>query len=284
MSVKKVVQAPVVLCLRLEDRWAARRHELAVCAIFREEAPFLDEWIRFHRGVGVDHFFLYNNFSTDDFTAAISSHVEAGYVTLTDWPVPVGQLAAYRDCVARFRHQVKWLAFFDIDEFLFSPTAVDIRPILSRFGQLPGLGVHAAFFGSSGQETRSSRRVVETYTRRAPLTMRTAKTITRPRWVRRVGVHMPKYWGDTLTLDTSLRPVTDDANGTWDLLRINHYWSRSLEDLRTKIARGDASTPNVRRSDWHFRFEAGLNAEEDRTILPIAGRIFAPVPIETKVL
>lgn len=27
-----------------------------------------------------------------------------------------------------------------------------------------------------------------------------------------------------------------------------------------------------------------VNAEEDRTILPIAGRIFAPVPIETKVL
>jgi hypothetical protein len=37
----------------------------AVVAIFREEAPFLDEWLRFHDSVGVGHFNLYNNFSTE---------------------------------------------------------------------------------------------------------------------------------------------------------------------------------------------------------------------------
>ena len=42
--------------------WPGRqRHELAFCAIFREEAPFLDEWISFHLGVGGSHFFLNNN-------------------------------------------------------------------------------------------------------------------------------------------------------------------------------------------------------------------------------
>jgi hypothetical protein len=278
MSVtKRIAQAPIVLWLSAGERQAKAkaRDMLAVCAIFRDEAPFLDEWIRFHRGVGVTHFFLYNNFSSDDFGAALSPHIEAGYVTLTDWPVPVGQLSAYGDCIARFGRRAWWIAFIDIDEFLYSPTTVDIRPILSRFDHLPGLGVYSAYFGSSGQEQRPHGRVVETYTRRAPLGTRSAKTIARPRWIRTAGVHIAKYWGDGVTVDPSLRPITPDSAGAWDLIRINHYWSRSLEDLRTKIARGDASTPKQRNPEWHFRFEASLNAEEDRTILPIARRIFA---------
>ena len=39
---------------------------LAICAIFRDEAPFLDEWIAFHRLMGVEHFFLYDNGSVDN--------------------------------------------------------------------------------------------------------------------------------------------------------------------------------------------------------------------------
>ena len=41
--------------------------ELAVCAIFRDEAQYLDEWLTFHHGVGVERFFLYNDRSTDDY-------------------------------------------------------------------------------------------------------------------------------------------------------------------------------------------------------------------------
>src|SRR5262249_8965997 len=48
------------------------------------------------------------------------------------------------------------------------------------------------------------------------------------------------------------------------------YWSRSMEDLQTKVGRGDASTTEQRRLDWHLAFEAQLNAEEDRSIIPIA--------------
>jgi len=42
---------------------------------------------------------------------------------------------------------------------------------------------------------------------------------------------------------------------------------------KTKIARGDASTPQARDSGWHLNFEKTLNAERDETILPIARAI-----------
>ena len=130
------------------------RHELAICAIFREEAPFLDEWITFHAGVGATHFYLYNNFSTDEFRTVLKPWIAGGLVTLTEWPVPVGQVAAYRHCLGRARRECRWLAFIDVDEFLFSPQVTDIRSILRRYSDLPALDVWQLFFGSGGHVAR----------------------------------------------------------------------------------------------------------------------------------
>jgi Glycosyltransferase family 92 len=247
-------------------------HELAVCAIFREEAPFLDEWISFHVGVGATHFYLYNNFSTDHFNDVLQPWIARGIVTLIEWPVPVGQFSAYRDCIKRTRRSCRWVAFIDIDEFLFSPQTIDIRTILRRYQDLPGLEVWQAFYGSGGHDARPQMPVTEAYLKRAPLMRTTVKTIADPRQVYKVGVHQFKYWwGDAL--DPARRNVVKHQEPVLDLLRINHYWSRSMEDLRTKIARNDASTPVPRDPEWHFGFERGLNAETDETILPVARRI-----------
>lgn len=248
--------------------------ELAIAAIFREEAPFLDEWLSFHRGVGASHFYLYNNFSTDNYGEVLAPWIAAGLVTLIDWPVQVGQRSAYKDALRRTRYNARWVAFIDIDEFLFSPTAVDIRPILRQYADLPGIEVWQVFFGSGGHEKRPNLPVTEAYLRAAGAERTTVKTIANPRLVRKHDVHQFKYWGGH-ALDTDRLPVTKDRAPVLDILRINHYWSRSLEDLATKIRRGDASTPDKRESDKHFATERGLNRQVDETILPVARAIRA---------
>src|SRR5262245_60313739 len=43
------------------------RTEIAIAAIFCNEADYLKEWIEFHLMVGFDKLFLYNNNSSDNF-------------------------------------------------------------------------------------------------------------------------------------------------------------------------------------------------------------------------
>jgi hypothetical protein len=38
---------------------------LAICAIFRDEAPHIAEWVAYHLMIGFDHFVLYDNKSED---------------------------------------------------------------------------------------------------------------------------------------------------------------------------------------------------------------------------
>lgn len=280
-SFKDWLRAPMVWRARMRDRQVAGRDvpTLAVVAIFREEAPFLTEWLRFHEGVGVGHFYLYNNFSTDDFREVLAPWIARGLVTLTNWPVEVGQLPAYRHCIKQHMLDAKWMAFIDIDEYLFSPAADKVTDVLDRrFDDVPAIGVFSPYFGSSGVEERPPMPIARAFTRRAPLSKISAKTIANPRWIYSIrNVHMFKYWrGDTV--DTSGRPFQADRP-VLDLLRLNHYWSRSLSDLQTKISRGDASTSVPRDSDWHFAAEKDMNAEEDTSILPVLDRIFADADI-----
>jgi hypothetical protein len=264
------LRAPIGYAKRLTARLRGPyRHKLAICAIFREEAPFLDEWITFHAGVGVTHFYLYNNFSTDDFEEVLRPWIARGIVTLTDWPIAVGQLAAYRHCLERARNECRWLAFINIDEFLFSPRGEDVSCVLDRYVDLPGVMVWQLNFGSNGHISRPDLPVTEAYVRRARSSLVTAKTIVDPRQVYKVGIHRSKYWlGDAL--DTSRGRVNKSSTPVFDVLRTNHYWSRSLADLETKIQRTDASTPLPRDRDTHFAYETSLNAELDETILPVS--------------
>jgi hypothetical protein len=162
------------------------RNDFAICAIFREEAPFLDEWISFHASVGATHFYLYNNFSTDNFREVLAPWVARGAVTLIDWPRTTGQLSAYQDCVRRSRRVYEWVAFIDIDEFLFSPQAIDIRDILRRYQDLPGIEIWQAFFGSGGHNTRPPLPVTEAYLKRARLAARQSRPSPNPAWCTRL--------------------------------------------------------------------------------------------------
>jgi Glycosyltransferase family 92 len=61
-------------------------YDLCVCAIFRDEAPYLKEWIEFHRLVGIQKFYLYNNASTDNYKEVLQRYINKEIVYLTEWP------------------------------------------------------------------------------------------------------------------------------------------------------------------------------------------------------
>ncbi len=280
----------------LRNRRAAFRHELAVGAIFRDEARYLDEWLTFHHGVGVEHFYLYNDGSTDGSLDVLAPWRRRGLVTVIDWPAHLGQVPAYNACIRRFRNETRWLAFIDIDEFLFSPGFLDLRPVLRTYADVSAIFVYWVLFGSSGHDRRPAEPVIEAYTRCLDLTSASCdvfdhrsepgkanyvtgwaqdgKSICNPRLVRRYVVHRPgELWmGQTLDENRCIPQQREIGAGlSCATLRINHYWSKSLEDLEEKVRRGsvcDKRRPPRQLDQWLER-ERALNVAEDTTIIPV---------------
>ena len=68
------------------------RWDLSICAIFQDETPYLKEWLEFHLMAGVQHFYLYNNNSTDNYLQILLPYIKSGTVELMNWPSPIDQI------------------------------------------------------------------------------------------------------------------------------------------------------------------------------------------------
>jgi hypothetical protein len=245
---------------------------LAVCAIYRDEAPYLREWVAFHRLVGVDHFYLYNNRSTDDHLDALAPYLDDGTVVVRDWRLYPGQVAAYEDCISRDSDHARWIAIIDVDEFLFSPTGKQVSEVLVDYEAWPGVGVNRAVFGTSGHRTRPPGLVIENYLYRAsdansPLPI---KSIVDPTRVTSCHSSHSFLYRDGLAVDENKRaidrPYAHAETMSRSILRVNHYWTKSEREWQVKFDKPDARGKLRRGAAWEKALGGVLNEVRDETI------------------
>ena len=217
---------------------------LSICASYKWEGPYLREWVAFHRVVGVERFFLYDNDSDDEHLAALAPYAEEGTVELRHWPEYPGQMKAYAHCLAEHAGDSRWIAFVDVDEFLFSPQGRPLPEVLARYERWPGVGVNRVTFGTSGHETRPDGLVIESYGRRleVPGMTSSVKSVVDPtRATHPLNVHVFAY-----TEGEAVDEHEEPLNGAFaqspscDDLRINHYYTKSDEELLRKHTRPQA--------------------------------------------
>lgn len=138
-----------------------KNYKVSICAIFKDEAKYLKEWIEFHRVVGIDHFYMYNNFSSDNYKDILSPYIDEGIVDLIDWPVKQGQIKAYEDCISKYKDETKWIGFIDIDEFIVPKDEDSVYGCLEKFdNKCPAVIVYWKLFGSSGKINRNRNGLV----------------------------------------------------------------------------------------------------------------------------
>ncbi len=249
------------------------RYELTACLKFKNAARFLPEWIEFHQIVGFEHFYLYNNNSTDDYLGELAPYREEGSVTLYEWPEVPAFPKSDEHCVAHHRHEARWIAFLDDDEFLFPVKGTDVRKILKRYESFPAVAVHWLTFGSSGHVRRPQGLVLQNYLYRERNVSPIIKSVVNPRRIAASkNPHCWLYQNGALASDEGEWPVKGSTStlATAEVLRINHYWSKSLEDGQNKVARGPVdrwAMENPRSMELWHKFDEACNAVEDREIL-----------------
>lgn len=277
----------LMLCaLALFSSLSAHKYELAVCAIFQDEGPYLKEWIEFHRMVGVKHFWLYNNNSTDDYLKTLKPYIKKGIVELTDWPSNQQghwldfQNSAYADCLKRSLGVAKWVAAIDLDEFIVPvhdkyEVLTTLRALEKSQPQVGGVMLFWQFFGTSRlYDIPEGKTMVESLLWKAKVDYpgnHQVKTICRPEFVEKIVVHFCIY-----------KPGSGDItlNGHWgpsttvyvDPLRIHHYFPRTEKYLlEKKIPRRGKyqNKPFTKEEiDQEFqRFDKDLNEVYDDTML-----------------
>lgn len=143
------------------------RCSIVVCA--RWETDHITEWLIYHSSIGFDHVYLYCN---DDDPAELYEKVSpflcgrAPFVTFLHYPYQGQQRNMYLHFLRNSFQESEWIAFLDVDEFLYLPRTKDINTYLERFSQQTDvIYFNWLMFGNSGYVKRPGGSVLDQYTR-----------------------------------------------------------------------------------------------------------------------
>ena len=219
------------------------RYDLAVCAIFKNEARFMKEWLEFYKLIGVQHFYLYNNHSKDEYLNILQPYIEKKEVDLVDWDNILAQSAAYDNAIAKTTGIVKWLIIVDLDEFLFPVQTNNLLDLLKDYEDYGGICANWVMYGTSDVECISSKSLmIEALTMcdHNFISDFCVKSIVRPeRVIRMTGAHTALYKDGFFQVNSEKIKF----EGSWapsillNKIRVNHYYTRDMKYLlEVKIA------------------------------------------------
>lgn len=217
-------------------------YKLSICLLIKDENKYIEEWINHHIKLGVEHFYIYDNASKIPIKDTVLNIFESNLFTFIDWldKYESMQIEAYNHCVQNFGNESEWIAFIDTDEFI----QCDSVNVLDKYKSYDFVRINWVMFNANGQLKYSPSPVQERFTE----TFETAKlgvkfkSIVQPLRIKNMDVHY----------------AIADSSTTANDIKLNHYYTRSLEEWEDKIIRGSCAPFCQRRYDEFFEFNPDL--------------------------
>ncbi|MEM8570663.1 MAG: glycosyltransferase family 92 protein [Pseudomonadota bacterium] len=278
---------------------APDRDGVAIAAILRDEERYVGEWAEFHARAGVSRFLIYDNGSEDDTVGVLRQTLGVERLTIIPWAQVFwdarmrreihNQVLAYAHAARNFGALFRWMAFIDVDEFLVPKQANSLPDALAHLADRRSISLPWHMFGRSGHVAPPPGGVVKNYLTRAadPMSdlrgVRAFKCIVDPCHLTALRVHSMDVGGSEMSCndrgETASAADRDKPSFySADHIQLNHYYTRSEEELASKVGRG----PNLRAKMGDYerkvrRTVANIERDivEDRAALAYLDRIQA---------
>ncbi|WP_413711337.1 glycosyltransferase family 92 protein [Rhizobium sp. Rhizsp82] len=269
---------------------AVDRHGVAIVSTVKNEGRYISDWVKFHLAVGVRHFHIYDDGSSDDTRDVLRALLTPDQLTLIPWIARMedsalhkklnGQVLAFAHAVLNFGSNYRWMAFIDVDEFLLPKTGKTVEQALVGAGGFPNISLPWHMFGRGGHKTRPVGSILRNFTIRSedPLSKvkhaSNFKCIVDPCEVTEVSVHRfeTREFGEYTANDEG-RQYTRRGRKSASFyssryLQLNHYYSKSDEELQEKLARGPASPGTA--ENYRSRVILAVENIEHKTVEDLA--------------
>lgn len=236
-----------------------KKYTLTLFAIFKNESHIIKEWLEHYINEGVEHFWLIDNGSTDDYESEIQPFMDN--ITLFKDSTPHNQSPLYNKYILPKLNHTEWIIGCDLDEFIWS-TKGTIKDILKEVDQKVGLiQIPWEQFGSSGH-IKQPKKVVESFLyRKGGNYTSEQKCIGRSEAILEFGVHFFEIKDGYITVNSLLEPhekgfYTEMSEELLKKakLRLAHYQIQSYEWYKNvKMTRGDVAFETHGRDENYFK-------------------------------
>ena len=257
--------------------FAPKKYHISICGCFKNEARFFKEWIEYHMMMGVDHFYLYNNNSEDNYQEVLKPYINKGIVTLEQYPqIPV-QPGAYQHWYDNYRNETDWVSFLDMDEFFVPLKHDNLKNWLADYGKYPVLMIYWKMFGTSGiMKHDDTRLVTEQYTICWPKPDGIGKLLYNTNYdilsIDRGAHHDLKVWYHGIKIPPIncygyfVQAGIHRTNGNEIDIQLNHYWSKAFDIYELKHRRGSSAFGKSWKTFDQFCWHENHNTSSDFAI------------------
>ncbi len=238
-----------------------------IIACMKNEAPYILEWIAYHRAIGVDRFLIYTNDCEDGTDVILDRLTALGMVEHRrndGWKGKSPQQHALNHATEEpMIRDAEWIIHIDVDEFINVRCGDGtLSAFLERVPDATNIAMTWRLFGHNGVHRFSDDFVIDQFDTCAPKycpkphTVWGFKTMFRNIGAyRKLSCHRPKklsegYESRVKWVNGSGQDMTREVAHTgwrnsrrsigYDLLQLNHYALRSAESFLIKRQRGRA--------------------------------------------
>jgi hypothetical protein len=251
--------------------------EVVLVSAMRNEAPFILEWVAYHRAIGIDHVVICSNGSDDGSDELLAALDAAGFIRFIPTR-PAPKVGPQTEAVRAFENSVgyqdgTWYLWLDADEFLNVHVGDrSIRALVAAVGKASAMMLNWRLFGANGNRTFPGRYISEAFTgasrRRFAANFETkplfrrgdkfcgfaANAVGLPRLAPSAKVTLADcLGGNGRPLDPSSPRTEPWLSGQpfvgrnnlatrrevgWDIAQINHYSVRTPDHFQLKASRG----------------------------------------------
>lgn len=238
-----------------------------IVGCMKNEAPYIIEWIAYHRAIGVDNFLIYTNDcsdGTDDILGRLQDMGILQHRNNDKWKGNSPQQHALNQALKEpIIQNAQWIAHIDVDEFMNVRTGNGtLDDLFDAVPDATNFAMTWRLFGHNGVTRLSDDFVIDQFDSCAPKycpkphTVWGFKTMFRNMGAyAKISCHRPNKLNEAFEnrvkwVNGSGSDMTSDAikngwrssknNVGYDLLQLNHYALRSAESFLIKRQRGRA--------------------------------------------
>jgi hypothetical protein len=215
----------------------------ALCAIAKDEGPYMDEWLEYHFGLGFRAVYVYDNGDTPSL-AHLTSRFPG--LTVLHVPGPDRQMHVYNHFLHTYGARHKWCCMLDVDEFIVLRKHASIEDLLQDHCPSGALALNWYMFGTGGQTVHRPEPVTRRFQRRAPSVDQHVKCLMKTSdALFFANPHYPVLKPGAAQRDTRGTVLHGPFNpdGPVDVAVIHHYFTKSMAEYEAKRLRGHADKP-----------------------------------------
>lgn len=218
------------------------KYYFSIGCVFKNEAHILYEFIEYYFAHGVDHIYMINDFSDDDYMSVLDPYLQTGRITLFHNDIVTyhrhRQSMIYNKYFQGILKDTFWIGILDLDEFLYSSSDVCLTNILKKWeNDVDYIKVEWVSFGSN-QFSLQPFSVISAFDKCCDLNSEinkkhySYKSIMKACLVEFLDIHI-SYLSSYRCVNLSY------TDGVGELF-VNHYRIQSLDFyMRIKTKRGD---------------------------------------------